>query len=118
MTKDGETMTKRILKLFLLLVVAIGLYMATNAKADGGAVVVTQTAQPPTMTEAAQVCNIKTGVDNGAVNLRSCAGTSCGVLDILTEGESLDILSAGLWMRVTTSRGFTGWINSNYCKGK
>jgi uncharacterized protein YgiM (DUF1202 family) len=52
------------------------------------------------------------------VNLRSCAGTSCAVLDIVTEGERLTILTAGNWTHVTTEDGVSGWLNSKYCKGK
>jgi uncharacterized protein YgiM (DUF1202 family) len=44
----------------------------------------------------------------------------CGaVLDILTEGESLTILStAGEYVRVTNASGAAGWLNLKYCKGK
>jgi len=115
-------MAKRIL--LLLLVLAVGLYlMFTNAKGDGGASDPTQTAQPsqtvqPSQTAQPVTCEVYTGVDGGTVNLRTCAGTSCAVLEILTEGESLDIVTAGLWTQVTTKDGVTGWLNSNYCKGK
>jgi uncharacterized protein YgiM (DUF1202 family) len=76
----------------------------------GGAATVTAA---PTVT-----CEVYTGIERGAVNLRSCAGTSCAVLDIVTEGERLTILTAGNWTHVTTEDGVTGYINSNYCKGK
>ena len=73
----------------------------------------------------AGTCIVSTGLEDGTVNLRSCDGTACSVLAIVTEGESLDILTAGestayasLWINVTTADGVTGWINSNYCKGK
>jgi hypothetical protein len=36
----------------------------------------------------------------------------------VTEGESLTILTAGLWAKVMTEAGVTGWLNSKYCKGK
>jgi uncharacterized protein YgiM (DUF1202 family) len=116
-------MTKKILSMLLLLALAVGLYVTATAKSDSGAVDPTQTAQPTPTTQASQTakhgtCEVYTGVDGGTVNLRSCAGTSCGVLDILTEGESLDILTAGLWVNVTTKSGATGWLNSKYCKGK
>lgn len=114
-------MTKRIMTMFLLLVLAVGFYaMTAKAKAKGeGVPGPTRTAQAvPTATEAAKTCEVITGINNGTVNLRSCAGTSCAVLDIVTEGERLSILTPGLWTHVTTEDGVTGFINSNYCKGK
>ena len=111
-------MTKRIFIMFLLLALAVGFYaMTAKAKGDGGAVDPTRTAQAvPTATEAAKTCEVITGVDRGTVNLRSCAGTACNVLDIVTEGESLTIVTAGLWLNVKTLDGVTGFINSMYCK--
>lgn len=108
-------MTKRIFKMLLLLALAVGLYMTANAKGDR--IEPTQTAQA-TSTARPATCEIKTGVDGGTVNLRTCAGTACGVLDILTEGESLTILTAGSWTQVTNADGVTGWLYSKYCKGK
>jgi uncharacterized protein YgiM (DUF1202 family) len=116
-------MKKTITLLFLLAVVA-GFY-AMTAKAQGKTLpVLTATAQPsppitPTKTESARVCTVRTGISNGKVNLRACPGSMCGaVLDILTEGESLTILTAGDYVNVTTESGVTGWLNSKYCKGK
>jgi SH3-like domain-containing protein len=76
---------------------------------------VTATAAAPT----AAVCVVRTGYDGGTVNLRACPGAMCGaVLDILTEGERLTVLTAGNWTRAATKDGVTGWLNSKYCKGK
>ncbi len=111
-------MTKRITTMFLLLALAVGLYFM-QGKADGGAVMPTQTqtAQPTRpATNTPEACNVQTGIEGGTVNLRTCAGVSCAVLDIVTEGERLTILTAGAWMNVTTEDGVTGYINSNYCK--
>jgi uncharacterized protein YgiM (DUF1202 family) len=110
-------MTKKMLAItaFLLLALAVGLYAMTG-KASGG-----ETAQPSrtaTNTAAAVTCEVYTGIERGAVNLRSCAGTYCEVIRVLTEGERLAVLQAGLWNNVTTEDGVTGYINSNYCKGK
>ncbi len=114
-------MTKRIFKITLLLALAIGFYaMTVNAKGEGMKADPTQTAQPPPATSTARpdTCEVITGVDGGTVNLRTCAGTSCGVVTVLTEGQSLGIVKAGLWSKVTTESGLTGWLNSRYCKGK
>lgn len=110
-------MTKRIFIMLLLLALAVGYYaMTAKAKGDSaGGEDPTRTAQP-SQTATTATCRIYTGVDGGTVNLRTCGGTSCAVLDILTEGESLDIVKAGAWVNVTTEDGVTGWLNSNYCK--
>lgn len=110
-------MIQRILSIFLLLALAVGLFaMTANAKGESGA----DPTQPAQATNTAKpdTCKVITGIDGGTVNLRSCAGTSCAVADILTEGESLDIVTAGLWVNVTNADGVTGWLNSKYCKGK
>ncbi len=113
-------MTKRITIMFLLLALAVGFYVVTaNAKGQGMKTEPTQTAQPAhTSTARPATCEVITGVDGGTVNLRKCAGTSCEVKRILTEGERLTIITAGLWVNVTTEGGVTGWLNNKYCKGK
>jgi len=112
-------MKKRIFIMFLLLAVMAGFY-AMTATAKGEGANPTQTAQASqTATEAAQTCTLTTGIHNGTVNLRACPGAACGaVLDILTEGASLTILTAGEYVNVTTESGVTGWLNKKYCKGK
>lgn len=112
---------KKTFILLLLLALAVGLYMMTASAIGAPEPGPTQTAQPtakPSQTPKPGLCLVKTGIDGGTVNLRACAGTSCAVLDILTEGERLTIITAGLWANVTTEDGVTGWLNSNYCKGK
>lgn len=108
-------MSKRILKIFLLLALAVGFY-AMTAKAKGDALAQpTQTAQA-SQTATARTCKVITGVDGGTVNLRKCEGMSCAVVDIVTEGESLSIVTSGLWVKVTNKNDVTGFINSKYCK--
>lgn len=112
-------MTKRILKITLLLALVAGFY-AMNAHAKGDRHEPAQTAQPsPAVTVTPWTCEVFTGIEGGTVNLRACEGVACGaVLDVLTEGERLKILQAGLSVKVTTEGGLTGWLNSRYCKGK
>lgn len=112
-------MTKRIMTMFLLLALAVAFY-AMTAKANGGESVPTATARPPTQTatNTPTACNVQTGIEGGTVNLRTCGGLSCAVVDIVTEGERLTITAAGAWLGVTTEGGVTGYINSKYCKGK
>lgn len=103
---------KRIIILLALLAFVAGLYAMS---ASAATVKPTATA---TATDTPESCNVQTGIEGGAVNLRACGGTSCGVLGIVTEGERLTILTAGNWINVMTKGGATGFINSKYCKGK
>ncbi len=90
--------------------------MSANAKGNNDPPAPTAPRSP---TAKPETCTVVTGIDEGTVNLRACAGAACGaVLDILTEGASLDIITAGEYVNVTTARGVAGWINSKYCKGK
>lgn len=110
-------MSKRIMTMFLLLAVAVGVYF-TQGKADSEPKPTQTPTARPTATGTPSVCNVQTGIDGGTVNLRTCGGLSCGVMRVLTEGERLTIRTAGAWMNVTTEDGVTGWLNSKYCKGK
>jgi len=113
----------KIFKVFLLLVFGalfalVGWQLAGAKQVN---VISTQTALPfPTATlDIPETCKVITGIDGGTVNLRACPGAACGaVLDILTEGASLDIIAAGEYVNVTTESGVTGWLNKKYCKGK
>ena len=100
----------------MLLIVLVGFYaMTATAKGEGSAPGPTQTAAPlPTRT--LDTCNVRSGIEGGTVNLRACGSTACGVLDVLTEGESLTIITVGQWVNVTTEKGTIGWINSKYCE--
>ena len=111
-------MTKKITVMFLLLALVAGLYVTAGAKGDRVAVDPKRTAQvvPTATTAKPGRCEVYTGIDGGTVNLRRCAGTACAVLDIVTEGESVTILTAGNWANVTTEDGVTGWLNNSYCK--
>jgi uncharacterized protein YgiM (DUF1202 family) len=105
-------MKKKITFMLLLLALVAGLYVTAGAKGDR--------VPDPTSTAAriatAEACRVNTGVDAGTVNLRACGSVACGVLDIVTEGERLTIVTAGAWTQVTRADGVTGWVNSNYCK--
>jgi uncharacterized protein YgiM (DUF1202 family) len=78
----------------------------------------------PTLLEG-KVCHVATGVDAGNLNLRTGPGTSYPVITILTEGETLTVLSPrvagagspGSWSKVARADGTQGYINSIYCKG-
>lgn len=106
-------MTKKIFAMLLLLACLAGLYVTAGAQGDRVEAVTTSTAARIATAEA---CEVYTGVDAGTVNLRACGSVACGVLDIVTEGERLTIVTAGAWTQVTRADGVTGWVNSNYCK--
>ena len=61
-------------------------------------------------------CSVLTGINAGALNLRSCAGIQCEIIGALSEGEKLTIVTPGLWLEVRTGDGLTGYINSKFCK--
>jgi len=112
---------KRTITLLFLLALVAGFYALVTASAQGVTEVSTATAPPsPTITSTTPpACTIWTGIEGGTVNLRACPGAACGaVLDILTEGETLTIITAGEYIRVRTESGAAGWLNSKYCKGK
>ncbi|MEW6400820.1 MAG: SH3 domain-containing protein [Chloroflexota bacterium] len=53
-----------------------------------------------------------------ALNLRAGAGTEYTVTHWLRSGEPLTLSNEhiGVWVKVTTQDGESGWINSTYCK--
>ena len=61
-------------------------------------------------------CRVRTGVNAGVLNLRSCSGVSCSVAGYLHEGEPLTVLERGAWLEVETVTGEQGYVNSKYCK--
>ncbi len=108
-------MIKKVFVFFALCVMAGFYAISANAKGDGKAPIPT-TIPSPSPTDALAICEVHTGIDGGTVNLRACEGTACGVLAIVTEGERLDILSAGSWIQATNADGVIGWLNSKFCK--
>ena len=69
-----------------------------------------------TRTATPALCVVVTGLQEGRVNLRTCAGVACGVSSVLTEGQPLTVLQAGAWSQVRTGAGVTGYLNSKFCK--
>lgn len=119
-------MTKR--KTLFILALAAGFVMAcslTNLPTSGAAVLKTPTGTPTaadtpeaiaTPTQAGQRCTVDTGTADGRLNLRACAGTACGVVDVLEEGQALTVIStADGWHSVQTEAGAAGFVNSQYC---
>lgn len=75
----------------------------------------TQTNPPPAPTNAPQVCQVKTGLSEGRLNLRACGGMDCPILATVNEGETLtQAQTVNGWLEVTTAGGLTGWVNSKF----
>jgi len=90
---------------------------------DGRGAVIAQTVKPTeqpqtaSLSPAPRVCQVQTGIDAGALNLRTCGGTDCPVLVVLHEGETLtqtEAQAVNEWIQVITADGLQGWANSNY----
>jgi len=68
-------------------------------------------------------CQVKTGIEAGTLNLRTCGGTYCPTATILHEGETLtqtDPEAVDGWIPIRNSDGLQGWANSKYliCESK
>ena len=115
--KDGDNL-KRVFLLFVVIgaIFAYG-YYSVSSKANNQAVATSTAFLLPTQIPV-NTCTVRTGIDTGRVNLRACAGTSCGVLSVLADGQALQVIGAGDWLKVRTETNLTGYINSKYCKGK
>jgi uncharacterized protein YgiM (DUF1202 family) len=72
--------------------------------------------QTPTPTESPSpsVSECQAVVIAEHLNIRSCPGTYCKGLDVLAEGQQLEVvLSRGEWLKVYVN-GKVGWVNSAY----
>lgn len=48
------------------------------------------------------------------LNVRSCAGTNCRILDVLQRGEEVDVrYCEDVWCAIE-GRNVSGWVNANY----
>lgn len=104
----------KILATFTLLALACSATAYTPATATE-----TRAAQTPAqvLTTESPIC-IVTAFET--LNLRASPGTAEAVKAVLNNGDQLTILPdspQGAWIHVRAGD-LTGWINSNYCKGK
>jgi uncharacterized protein YgiM (DUF1202 family) len=69
-----------------------------------------------TATATAAACVVNTS----ALNLRAGPGLTYSVIawPIAREILTLTGRTSGAWAEVRTAQNITGWVNSNYCKGK
>lgn len=61
------------------------------------------------------VCKVKTGLPEGALNLRACGGMDCQILTTLKEEQVLHLVEKGTWLHVSTGIQ-TGYVYSEYCE--
>jgi len=103
----------KILFYFLPLLVMACTLTAQSAAVD--ALPIAKQTNPASPTPAPQVCHVKTGIEAGALNLRTCGGTACPVVIVLHEGETLtQTQTVNGWLAVETASGLHGWVNSKY----
>ena len=118
-------MSKRILSMALLLALVIGLQACIALDYDPFAVTATATISTSTQllpvdstpTPTPRTCEV---IAAQALNLRAGAGVNNSVIAWLKAGDVLTLTNTqpkGAWIEVTFEDR-TGWINSNYCKGK
>ena len=124
--------------LFLLTIIAFGALACTltagfggpglgmaSAEAPAEALAVVSGASvaleaPPTLPVASTPPPEQALVMAQAVNLRACPGLECVILDTLTGGQLVIVISTqfasdgGNWSNVITQAGESGWINSRY----
>ena len=90
-------------------------YTLDNIASSTATLAITSTAT--TAPSSAQTsCFVWTNVEQGKLNLRSVSGTQYSVVAILDEGETLEVLSSGAWMKVKTRSGVIGWVSGAFCK--
>jgi uncharacterized protein YgiM (DUF1202 family) len=83
----------------------------------------TGTAVPAAAAIKASPCPTPPGVyfvTAQAVNMRACPGLECAIVDTLTGGQVVTVITTqaapdgGTWSNVTTQAGQTGWVNSRF----
>jgi uncharacterized protein YgiM (DUF1202 family) len=48
--------------------------------------------------------------------MRAGAGMSHAVIDVLHNGDVLEVIRSGEWLKVITPQRVTGWVYSRYCQ--
>jgi uncharacterized protein YraI len=50
------------------------------------------------------------------LNFRAGPGTQHAVKDVLSNGERLQVIQRGAWLKVETAQRVTGWVYGRYCR--
>ena len=62
-------------------------------------------------------CVVGTGISGGSLNIRQAGLMDAPVVGTVAEGDALVIIgTAGAWLKVQSSAGLTGYVNSTFCK--
>lgn len=99
--------------LSLLALVACGL----SAPSASVTQLMSKKANPTTLTSSSKVCQVKTGIEEGTLNMRTCGGTYCPSVSVLREGARLieiETQAVDGWLSVKTADGLVGWVSSKY----
>jgi uncharacterized protein YgiM (DUF1202 family) len=110
------TTTKMIFILLPMLILACTL-TAQNAAATLSTARQTIPTTPISTLNVPPSCQVKTGIETGKLNLRTCGGTYCPVAAVLHEDEILtrnQSQAVDGWIPVRNVSGLQGWANSKY----
>jgi uncharacterized protein YgiM (DUF1202 family) len=78
----------------------------------------TATATPWATEFVSMSCTVATGIETGALNVRSCAGLECYPVAWLYSGDVVTITQVtGNWYLIQSSK-ISGWIYAKYCEVK
>ena len=105
------------IKMLFVLLPLLVMACALTAQSAAMTLPIAKQTNPATPTLAPNECNVKTGIETGTLNLRTCGGTYCPTVTILHEGETLtqtDPEAVDGWIPVGNSSGLQGWVNSKY----
>ena len=99
------------------------LAMACGVQVSGDVLPTTEPTELPTVIGVLAVPTppaLSAGVIVNSVNLRSCAGTDCGVLAVLSDGDSVRLVgnpivteAMEVWQKVITADG-VGYVDPQY----
>lgn len=116
-TKPQDDNVKQIVLTLVLLplVLACSLTGAPLAATDQVSVPATPIMAIPSPTcspTPLPTCLVTTGVEGGALNVRACAGIHCPVLQVVHEGDRIEVVSeSDGWLNIGK-----GWVNARFCR--
>lgn len=99
-----------------------------NSPAPPAAATITRTLHPtitPTTRPGATAtkvvspsCTVSTGIENGALNVRACAGLACAIVGTVAQGDVITITEAGdQWLGVDAGS-LAGYVKAEFCEVK
>jgi hypothetical protein len=104
-------------KLALLFLSLLALACGLSAPSVSVTQPISKKANPTTLTYPSKACQVKTGIEEGTLNMRTCGSTDCPSVIVLREGARLIEIEAQVvdgWLSVETADGLVGWVSSKY----